>query len=580
MSLFQKRLGLVLMIVSLISFVGLVLLTILTTTPLEDVAFFVQQIVAYSVGGDILVILSGSIGFIYFFMFPGLPFFINLENFEVSHDPKDFLIAAMYSGAGNYAILLFGMLVGLPLIGFAGPLILLCIIICTRGIFHDIKTSITPSSTNRISLKNFTKMFGLATLTIVGVFLVSIIIRFIIFNTNWVEYSDILVYHQQIVSIGSNNYLLNTRFTARAPLFTMFSYLFCFFTPSPLSSMKTVSFMFALVLMVPAISIVTTLTKNNKTKFLNHVFPILFLVYPWIMMMASVPLQDILLTFYVMSFVSLILLRGRKECVAAAIAAGLAFLCRYSLGILGPLGFIFLIYRDRKDGIKNSLTFLFIWAIITGSWIIRNLVVAGVPLSTTDEGLFNIASFVPGLINIIKEFGMDRHGMNTISLWIPIVLIAVIFVRSEEGREKIKSFLTRDYIFIYLVILAQIVTLSSFYSQQHRFMLSIIWFFPLIWVILADSFDVPGKYFLSLGWIIFSLAHTFNLTRIFWVFSQGRLPIEFGGPAMVIYPLPPSIVNLGAVTVSLAIIVGFCIILAIMINPMLVKDSQEIQSNP
>lgn len=575
MSIIQKRLRLILLLISCVSNVGLLVLIFLTTTPSIDIIFFIQQVYIDSVLYDILVILSGIIGFFYFFIFPGLPFLVSFEDLSISRNPRDFLLATTFSGIGNYAILLVGILVGIPSIGIMSPLILLCVALSVREIFSNSKIVIGPSETFHLSLRDLKKHLNSAFFLIFGFFLVSLVIRFVIFNSNIVEYSDVLMYHQQIVAISCNDYLFNTSFTARAPLFTAYSYLFSFFTPSPLAAMKTVSFTFSLVLIIPAISIVTTLTKSSSSSFIYRIFPILFIIYPWTTMMASVALQDILLTFYVMSFVALILSEGNKENTASAIAAGLAFLCRYSLGILGLLGFIFLIYRNRREGIKEYLAFLIIWATIVGSWIIRNLVVAGVLLSTTDEGLFSLTNLIPGLTNIIKEFGMDRHGMNSVALWIPIVVILVGYISSENGRKRIRPFLSSEYIFIYLMIIAQIVALSLFASQQYRFMLSIIWFFPIMWVILIDSFDVPGKYLLVVGWILFSFAHIFHLTRIYWVFSEGRLPINFGGPTMVIDALPLSITNLGAIILSLLLIIGFCAIIVLIINPKSMKDSQE-----
>jgi len=381
------------------------------------------------------------------------------------------------------------------------------------------------------------------------------------FNANVVEYSDVLDYHQQIESIAINDFLDNPNFAARAPLYAMFAYLFGFFTPTPLASLKIVSFMFGFLLLIPASSIVVSLLKKKVSTNAMTLTLVLLLLYPWTMMMASVALQDILLTFYVMSFVALILRNDNIDIIGAACAGSLAFLTRYSLGILGPLGFIFLIIRDRREGLKRSLTFGFIWFTISGSWIVRNLIVAGVPFSTVDEGLFDISQVGPGLINIIKELTMDRHGMNTLALWIPIVIGLLFLLKSDTGRSKIKQFLTRDYLFIYLILIGQIVTIAIFKSQQYRFILSVIWFIPIIYIVLLEKLKLPAKHILVFGWILFSISHTLHLNRIYWVFDQGRLPVGgYPGPISVISPIMPTISNLWNFSIGIFII-SFLIIL-------------------
>ncbi|TFH05182.1 MAG: hypothetical protein E4H14_13260, partial [Candidatus Thorarchaeota archaeon] len=307
-------------------------------------------------------------------------------------------------------------------------------------------------------------------IAIVGMIVIvfSLVMRYILFNSNIVEFSDVLDYHHQIESISSSDFLLNPGFAARAPLYAMYGYLFTFFTPTILTSLKVVSFMYSLLLFAPAYSIVRSLTRNKDSPFIKFAFPVIFAIYPWTMIMASVALQDILLTFYVMSFVALILIQEQKGTLAASVAAGLAFLCRYSAGVLGPLGFVFLLIRNRKEGLRNSFEFLVIWAVIAGSWILRNLVIVGVPFSTTDEGLFSLSYLIPGLVNVMSELGLDRHAMNSVVLWIPIILMGLYYLQTAAGREKIKVYLTVDYLFIYLVLLGQIGTVVLFFSQQYR----------------------------------------------------------------------------------------------------------------
>jgi hypothetical protein len=397
-------------------------------------------------------------------------------------------------------------------------------------------------------LRNSIVLIGLV------VFLTSLAIRFIMFNANVVEYSDVLDYHQQIEAIAANDFLGNSDFASRAPLYAMYSYLFSFFIPTPLASLKIVSFMFGFLLLIPAYSIIQTLLLRRGTSNAKLLTLSLLLIYPWTMMMASVALQDILLTFYVMTFVALILRKDDIDIYAAAGAGALAFLSRYSLGILGPIGFLYLTIRDRREGLLRSFSFGFIWASISGSWIVRNLLVAGVPFSTTDEGLFSIDQFIPGLINIAKFLTMDRHGINTLTLWIPIGIVFLLLLRSESGRHNIKQFFTLDYLFIYLIILGQIITIASFKSQQYRFLLSAIWIIPIFYIMFLERFNIPGKIMLVGGWILFSLSYVFYLNRIYWVFDQGRLPLgRYPGPSSLIDPMMPTLLNSTILLLSILI---------------------------
>ncbi len=547
---FERNIRLVLNIVILGSIIGLVILILLTTEPLLDVPFLFEQIHGDALLIDFTIILFGFVGFLYFFILPGIPVLISGRTVRL--EPRIILLVTMYSGVGNYAIGYLSMLFGVPVLGLIAPQLLLVGMVITKYIF-DLHIDVKDENRVKFSLKrvDFNSVLIIGLLVVI----ISLIIRFILFNSNIVEYSDVIDYHQQIESIDSNDFLFNSGFAARAPLYAMYGYLFTFFVPTILASLKIVSFMYSLFLFVPAVSIISSLSKKRDSPFIRIVFPILFIIYPWTMIMASVALQDILLTFYVMSFVALILLQGKLETLAAAIAAGLAFLCRYSAGFLGPLGFVFLLYRDRGKNDRKSIFFLLIWVAIAGSWILRNLLVAGVPFSTTDEGLFSLSYLIPGIGNVLRELGLDRHAMNTITLWIPIVVAVLFSLRNEAGRVKIKSYLSAEYIFIFLVILGQIGTIVLFFSQQYRFLLSVIWFIPVIWVLLMETFEIPHRNFLAAGWILFSIAHALHMTRINWVFYLGREPSSTG-PYEVISSIFPTITNSGVFIIGLGLLIG------------------------
>ncbi|MHA2312971.1 MAG: hypothetical protein ACXADF_15895 [Candidatus Thorarchaeota archaeon] len=580
MSSFKGSIRIVLYALTGISLIALAILVLLTTDPLGDSLFFIDQIRIDSILIDLNVILFGAIGFAYYFILPGLPLLIRSGGRWLSWDHKDILVATMYSGIGNYGVLLLAMAVGLPSLGVPAPLFLFVAALGVRILMDRhgyLRLAIEPMPFKWPQFRTYSSYAMIA-----GVILVvfSLIIRFSIFNSNVVEFSDVLVYHQQIISISFNDYLMNPNFTARAPLYTMFSYQFSYFTPTPLASLKAISFMYSLLLFVPAFSIMQTLSKNRNSVFIRIGFPVLFAIYPWNMMMASVALQDILLTFYVMSFVALILISEQKTVIAAGIAAGLSFLCRYSLGILGPLGFLYLAVRDRRTRVGTTFAYGFLWSAIAGTWIFRNLAVAGVPFSTTDEGLFSLSNFVPGIINIVKEFGMDRHGMNSATLWFTIIIGVLYLFRKNQDRSKIRAFFSLDYIFIYIILFGQIITLSFFFSQQYRFMLSIIWFFPVLWILLMDTFDMPGKHLMLSGWIFFSITHSMNIVRNYWVFYLGRLPVgSSSGPFIVVPAIMPTLANFIAVLMSLSIVLIFTVLSRIALMPLIKNTSERIDSD-
>ena len=91
-------------------------------------------------------------------------------------------------------------------------------------------------------------------------------------------------------------------------------------------------------------------------------------------------------------------------------------------------------------------------------------------------------------------------------------------------------------------------------------MLSIIWFIPIIWVLLMDSFELPGKNLLTAGWIVFSIAHSLNISRIYWVFYLGRAP-SASGPYEVIPSAFPTLINLGVFLISLGLIIVVALLL-------------------
>ncbi len=567
--------------ISCISVIGVILLIMLTTSPIEDSTFFFSQILIQYILADFVTLLFGFIGFLFYFILPGLAYLLTLNPFGIAITPKRLLVVLLYSSTGNYFGLLLGMLIHIPVLGLITPLFLFCLMWIGTSVLNLIELPKEPTVIFKLVKPRINKKLGLFALVGILVVSLSIIIRVIMFNVNVIEYSDVLDYHHQIVSISINDFLQNPYFAARAPLYAMYAYLFGFFIPTPLAILKIISFMFSFLLLIPAYSIVSSLRKNSNSASTHQYVLILLLIYPWTMMMASVALQDILLTFYVMVFIALILKEDKVLTIASSFAAGLAFLCRYSLGILGPLGLIYIIYRDRKEGIKSSILFVVFWTITVGSWIIRNLFVAGVPFSTTDEGMFDISHFIPGLINLAKELSLYRIGMNSLALWIPVVIIGLLFIRSISGRNKIRQFFTRDYIFIYLIMILQILTIATFRSQQYRFLLSVIWFIPIIWVLVVESFEIPGKRLLTLGWILFSISHAFHLNRIYWVFDESRLPEgRYPFDYRVIETIMPTITNWNNVVLTLC--VGCILIILLKIASPLqskISNSSSIDKN-
>jgi hypothetical protein len=565
---FEGRTSVLLYAVTLISLVALVILVLLTTNLMLDTVYFIDQIQLESFFIDIVVILFGGIGFVYYFILPGLPLLLLVDGQVLSSDYKRILMITVYSSVGNFAILLSGLLIGYPIIGAIAPLVLFMTSLVFR-ILNDAKESKEElRQMGRIRWPHIRKKPSISAVAGIILISISLIIRLIIFNSNVVEYSDVIVYHNQIISISINDYLLNSEFTARAPLYTMFSYQMSFFTPTQLSGLKTVSFMFSILLLVPAISIMKTLSNNKNSVLVNIGFPVIFAIYPWNLMMASVALQDILLTYYIISFFALILLDERSTIIAAGITAGLAFLCRYSLGLLGPIGILYLAFRNHREGLRDTIGFSFLWAATVGTWILRNFLVAGVPFSTTDEGLFSLSNFIPGIINIVKQFSADRHGMNSATFWIPIIVGLLLVSARESNFERIKRFFSLDYLFIYITLLGQMVVLAFFHSQQYRFMLSIIWFFPILWVLLMESFDIPGKNLMLLGWIFFSITHSINIFRNYWVFHMGRLPVASNLDLYNIMPaIMPAVGNAEMAIIALLVIASLTALILLFFKP-------------
>lgn len=554
---------------SIVSAIALLILLLVTTDPMGDTVFFFQQIRYYSVLMDFMTIVSGVIGFLYFFILPGLPIMLKPNTPWISKNPMTFLVVVIFSAMGNYAILLAGMLSDVPSIGIVSPLFLFLIFLLLKVFFSDKMRFPDDNECMGGSARPFVKATAITRLSLFLVIALSLFIRFVIFNSNVVEYSDVIVYHTQIVSMSLNNYIFNPSFSARGPLYPLFGFLFTFFTPSPLASMKTISFIFSLALYVPSYCLIVRLAEKRNGSFVVYAFTVLFFIFPWSVMLSAIALQDILLTFFVVSFFALISNDGgAKFTYSAAIAAGLAFLCRYSLGILGPLGFLYLVVRFGTTRAKSAILYGSIWAGIVGSWIVRNFVVAGTLLSTTDEALFHMTNLLPGIIEITKKLGMDRHGINSPTFWIPVIAIVLYSLIIGAERDRIRQFISLDYILIYSATAAQIFTLSLFVSRQTRFLLSIAWFIPIIWVILADSYELPGRFILIGSWIVFGVFHIFNIVRNYWVFYLGRLPIgDFTGPTLIVEATWPSISNLTMIGTSLLLVLCFAVIIIKLVLP-------------
>ncbi|TFH05183.1 MAG: hypothetical protein E4H14_13265 [Candidatus Thorarchaeota archaeon] len=87
----QGRFRLILNIAVIGSIIGLVAFTLLTTSPLQDILFLVEQIQTDTLLIDFTVIIFGIVGFLYFFILPGLPYLLASEISLVSLEPKDIL---------------------------------------------------------------------------------------------------------------------------------------------------------------------------------------------------------------------------------------------------------------------------------------------------------------------------------------------------------------------------------------------------------------------------------------------------------------------------------------------------------
>ncbi|MGY5871409.1 MAG: hypothetical protein RTV72_04110 [Candidatus Thorarchaeota archaeon] len=575
-SLIDKRTHHILFVISGISFIGIIVLLALTTTPFEDTVFFFSQIQTQYLLADVLTLILGFFGFLYYFILPGLTYILTLNPIGLKVTPKRLMVVLLYSSLGNYFGLWIGMIINTPIVGLIIPLLLFCLIFIGTTVLKIIEQPSEPTISLKLEKPEIVTKLNLTVLMGILVIALSFIIRFIMFNANVIEYSDIMDYDLQVRSISMNDFFLNPDFAARAPLYAMYAYLFSFFVPTYFASLKIVSFMFSFILLIPAYSIVTSLFQNSESKKPQHTAILLLLIYPWTMLMASVALQDILLTFYVMGFIALILQKDYQLTLLSSIPAALAFLSRYSLGILGPLGFLYIIIRDRKKGIKSSILFSLSWAIIVGSWIVRNLIVAGVPFSTTDEGLFEIANFIPGLRNIAIELLFDRIGMNTLAVWIPVGIFGLLLLRSKEGRNRIKDFFTWDYIFIFLIVVAQILTIATFRSQQYRFLLSVIWLIPLLWLLVMEHFEIPGRLLLKYGWILFSVFQAFHLNRIYWVFDHGRLPAgRYPSVEAIIETIMPTIMNWMNVCIAVIVPITIIIILKLLLSQVSKNEAIE-----
>ncbi|MFW9920850.1 MAG: hypothetical protein ACFFED_14720 [Candidatus Thorarchaeota archaeon] len=512
------------MICSIIIVVYIVWRTLSITAPSEDFLYIISRIKFESLATSFYNIIMGLLSFIFFLVVPGLPFFMkcidgNIKNLEIS-----LIFCIVYASVGMYFWILFLMIINASVLTPFGPFLLLSLAL------HLPSIGTKPKKRSENDEVQTQGIFGVKIKPQIGaflfVFLLIVLFRVLLYSIYVVEFSDGLIYDFHINAIANNSYLRDPEFARRAPLYSIIAYQFSWFLPTAIDALKCVSFVFSLAIIFPAISIMKTLSGKEKIDTGTYILLVLILfTYSWINLLSVVNLQDVLLSFYTISFIAIMLTKEAFSEILGGACGALAFLSRYSLGVLAPIGFLFILVHKENHRIRIGLRFIITWSLIAISWILRNLLVAGVLLSITDEARLSLNHLYNGLTNSIAHLLMnDIYGVNMLIVWIPAAIMLVLSFFRRQGRKHLAPFYSREYAFIFLVMVSQIFVISLFESYQSRFLLSVIWIIPIFWIHLNTKLNVQGIGILALGWIVFNMLHCINIFRVYWLFTEGVLP--------------------------------------------------------
>jgi hypothetical protein len=548
---------------------------ILISDMLNSLAFMSQQISSINFGADIISLSFGIAGFFYIFFLPGLPLLRNMNTNDLYDVAKYMTIATTYSGIGCYVSMYILMALGASIIFPIVPgILILPALLFSQRIKGSLvlETPVVKVASDSSQHNRWIIIVLLALVTIVALF-----IRQVVFSSFVVEYSDGLEYHQMMNDILRNNYLLNETDVNWAPLYPLFGSLLSLFTSSPLVALKSLSFCFSFLLIAPSILLVDSLIKEPGMKSKASLLTVfLLLTYPWFNIMAGVNLQDIAAVYFTAASVAL-LFSKKVPIEFSASAAGLAFLTRYSLGVIGPISFLFLLGFGRSR-FREAFRYAIVWSTIIGSWIVRNFLVGGVLLSSGDEGRFSLDYFQGGIISLAGRIALDIQTMNPGAIWLPLGLLVIIMFLTVSKRGLLKAtLLSKEMILIWAILIIQGIILSLFESHQERFMLTLFYFLPIIWCSLAIKWELKLSNALAFGWAMWGTCFSIVLNHTYWYVAHGRLPVgDVTYSYQIVEASFPSISNIAFTAVAL--IVSLLVILSIKLLGQGSKNSSPVQT--
>jgi hypothetical protein len=525
---------------------------ILISDMLNSLAFMSQQISSINFGADIISLSFGIAGFFYIFFLPGLPLLRNMNTNDLYDVAKYMTIATTYSGIGCYVSMYILMALGASIIFPIVPgILILPALLFSQRIKGSLvlETPVVKVASDSSQHNRWIIIVLLALVTIVALF-----IRQVVFSSFVVEYSDGLEYHQMIDDILRNDYLFNEADVNWAPLYPLFGSLLSLFTSSPLVALKSLSFCFSFLLIAPSILLVDSFVKEPGMKSRATLLTVfLLLTYPWFNIMAGVNLQDIIAVYFTAASVAL-LFSSKVPIEFSASAAGLAFLTRYTLGVIGPISFLFLLGFGRSR-LRDAFRYAIIWSILIGSWVVRNFLVGGVLLSSGDEGRFSLEYLQGGIISLAGRIALDIQTMNPGVLWLPLgFLVIVIFLTASKRGLLRATLLSREMILIWAIIIIQGIILSLFESHQERFMLTIFYFLPIIWCSLATKWELKFSNALVFGWALWGTCFSIVLNYTYWYVANGRLPVgDVTYSYHIVEATFPSISSIAFTTVALTV---------------------------
>jgi 4-amino-4-deoxy-L-arabinose transferase-like glycosyltransferase len=498
-------------------------------------AFYIQNI---DLTLDVNILMSGILSCVpYLLVFGDGILFLHLI---CRHKPIEykFLWGTAIGLCIPFLVLFYYLLLRLPLISNLNAIVLCMVtVILIAAVFlreRQIGEKLLVSKAN----------ISKSSLALLIVFVGLITIQVFLYTMLKVEYSDGYKHAVSISIAFSDDWMWNNDLfeiffappIVYSPGYALFSLIGTSFSNSPFDGLKGLSFASWLVLPFAFIPLANKVSKRRLNRQEAALISLILLASPWVMMIASLNLQDGFLVLLTTITISLVFNAKKKwQFFIIGTLLGIAYLTRGFQAVFALFAILIILTSSQLDGFSEkfkSVGYMILGGFITFlPWGIRTFVLYGSPFYSLQGHIYlnNILANFDPTTPFIKTViaGLGRYvSWLLIGDWSFFSLIffaffAILLSHKIKRKELDKTVDLRTIFWLLAIFTVNIILLSFFYSRQERYLTTIL---PLFFVIFYGVLQVQSKErFVYFGiWTGWSVFHTLKQTKDYWYYVQGR----------------------------------------------------------